>query len=735
MSKYVTKLMVLIAMMQGALLAAELNTDIVVVGGGSAGFAAAWNAARLGTSVILIERAKELGGTSTVGGVSNWEPDCSGVGTPRILYDRLHAQGAAGPYIIQRHCGWDDPKDGVFPGAMCVIDNNLCYTNTLRRHGPGMGNKEWFRANCHGVIFEPRAMAATMQKMLEETGHCRVMLNTPFIAAERDAQGNVTVLKLADGNTVRAKIVIDACGAVCKAIGCKVMTAEKPNGATLIYRLTYGGERCAEELAAQPLPDCHQYVFCGKLPSGDIMVNMLPTISGAEAAKMSRDELYATCRKRVFANWAWLKQRWPNFAQWRIKEVCSEVACRETFRIEGDYILTADDVINGVHPADEIAVADHALDSHGVKGARSGELQQPYGIPYRSLLPKGTTNMLIAGRCASFDNAAASSCRLQRTMMQLGEAAGIAAHVALINAIPLCSVTRNQIDALRPVTINSAPHRRFVLADESRAKVHFWDSQDSAACFSVPVEKPVWDLKRMGEGLYRIVCKKGFMLVDLFARKVTETFRHPSLDEVTAICDLPDGGFIASVNPPQGDPLYRKAVLIRRFSAARKLVATYQLDGLFYARSMNPDREQWCFLLAWEHGFVRFRIDPVASNNICKTIQSYPQPVGRNLFDVEVDRSGEGYWAGIGYGGELIHFATDGRMLSRWRNPSRSHFFAQMQEMPDGSVYMAQWTGHGERDSEKGAQVIHFSPSGQILWTLDDPSRFGSISGIHVIGW
>ena len=275
------------------------------------------------------------------------------------------------------------------------------------------------------------------------------------------------------------------------------------------------------------------------------------------------------------------------------------------------------------------------------------------------------------------------------------------------------------------------PHRRFVLADESRAKVHLWDSADPSATFEIPVEKPVWDLKKMRDGVYRIVCKKGFMLVDLFARKVTETFRHPSLDEVTAVCDLPDGGFIASVNPPKGDPLYGKAVLIRRFSAQRELVETYRLDGLFYARSMNPDRGPWAFLLAWERGFIRFRIDP--KTGACETVQSYPQPVGRNLFDVETDRSGLGYWAGIGYGGELIHFAADGRLLARWRNPSRSHFFAQMREMPDGSIYMAQWTGHGERDSEKGCQVLQFDAEGRIVWSLDDPVRFGSISGIDVL--
>ena len=709
--------------------AEKLTADVAVVGGGSAGFGAAWNAARCGSSVVLVERGDKLGGTSVLGGVSCWEPDCAGEGTPHILYDRLHAQGAAGVYVIDRHCCWDDPKKGVFPGGLNVIDPNAGYGKTLRRHGPGMGAKDWFRENCRGVIFDPDAMAATMKAMLEETGNCRILLKTSFVSAERTADGTVTSLTLSDGTVIRPKVVVDACGAVCKAIGCRVMTSDRPNGATLVYRVAYGeGGRLPEELSAKPAWGC--YAACSKLPNGEIIINMLPTMSGEEATGMSREAAYAECRRRVFGHWAWLKQNWPGFAPWRIVRVSDEVACRETFRIEGEYVLTGEDVMGGVRPADEIATADHMLDSHGVKGAPCGELKQPYGIPYRCLLPKGTSNVLVAGRCASFDTVAASSCRLSRAMMRLGEAAGLAAHESVVRGIPLRDVKPG--DLKRPVTKAAVPpHRRFVLADESRAKVHLYDSCEPSANFEIPVEKPVWDLKKMRDGVYRIVCKKGFMIVDLFARKVVETFRHESLDEVTAVCDLPDGGFICSVNPPGGSPDYRKVVLIRRFSSARELVDTYRLDGLFYARTMNPDREPWGYLLAWEHGFIRFRIDP--KTGACETVKSYPQPVGRNLFDVETDRTGAGYWAGIGYGGELIHFATDGEMLSRWRNPSRSHFFAQMREMPDGGVYMAQWTGHGENDSQKGCQVLQFDRNGRIVWTLDDPDRFGSISGIDVL--
>lgn len=278
-----------------------------------------------------------------------------------------------------------------------------------------------------------------------------------------------------------------------------------------------------------------------------------------------------------------------------------------------------------------------------------------------------------------------------------------------------------------------APHRRLVLADESRAKVHYYDSADRTKCFSIAVEKPVWDLKRVADGKYRIVCRKGFMVVDLDQRKVVDTFRHPALDEVTAICDLPDGGFVASVNPRAGE-LKGKAILVLRFSKDRQLVSTHAFRGIFYGRTLTRmgDGE---LLLAQEHGFTRGRLPEGEGDGII--LQNFKQPAGRNLFDVEPTRDGNGYWAGTGYGAQLVRFAKDGSMVSAWQAPPadglKSVFYAQPQELPNGHVYLANWTGHGAQDSRKGWQVIEFDGNGKVVWTLYDPETYGSVSGVIVL--
>ena len=150
----------------------------------------------------------------------------------------------------------------------------------------------------------------------------------------------------------------------------------------------------------------------------------------------------------------------------------------------------------------------------------------------------------------------------------------------------------------------------------------------------------MWDLKRVGDMKYRAVCKKGFLVFDLRARKVVDEFRHPLLDEVTAVCDMPDGGFVASVNPRTG-PDKNKVVLLVRFSADRKPVATYRCEGFFYARSLQWDRDGETLLLSWEKGFACIRLPK--SGDVCEVVGDFRQPKGRNLFDVVPSLSGDGY--------------------------------------------------------------------------------------------
>ena len=250
----------------------------------------------------------------------------------------------------------------------------------------------------------------------------------------------------------------------------------------------------------------------------------------------------------------------------------------------------------------------------------------------------------------------------------------------------------------------------------------------------MPVKKPVWDLKRVGEERYRIVCHGGFQVVDFKERKVVDEFKYPEFKDwmATAVCDLDAGGFVFSVNP--GGAERGKAIHFYEFGADRKLRRVMKLAGYFNARSMERGRDgEW--LVAHEKGFARIRL-PERGETV-ELVKNYPQPAGRNLFAVVPARTGGGYLAGCGYGGGLVRFDAAGEAVSQWFVPTdtgkESRFYAQVEERENGNIYLAHWTGHGENDSFKGWQVVEFDPSGKAVWHLDSPDRFGSISGVIVL--
>ena len=112
-------------------------------------------------------------------------------------------------------------------------------------------------------------------------------------------------------------------------------------------------------------------------------------------------------------------------------------------------MLTENDVLGGIAGQDQgdwVVISDHQLDRHGAGGP--ARPVKPYGISYRSLLPKGKVNLLVAGKIGGFSCLASTSCRLSRTIMRLGEAAGYAAALAVRNRCPLRSVEIGKLQEL-----------------------------------------------------------------------------------------------------------------------------------------------------------------------------------------------------------------------------------------------------------------------------------------------
>jgi len=434
----------------------ERQADIAIVGAGSGGIGAALAAARMAARVLLIERAPTIGGTAVRAGVSTWEPVAGATGIPFEVYLRLReAPDAVALYSYGRHMAWPPPDD-PFPGGEHIIDASLSYLDTLQRHGMRSLREDaaWARATLHGVVFEPDAYAQIVGAMLREAG---VEVLTGVAVADAEARdGRVGRIRLSDGTEARARAFIDCTGdgALCAMCGCGMMAGrdgrehfgephapEQPspatNAATLIYRIMPADEERIEALPDGIPEECwwrerFPSVSAVQAPRGGCIMNMLPTAEWREIAALG-DGLREECRRRVLAHWHHVQREFPEFPRYRLAWVAPEVGLREERRVVGEYVLREQDLLAGLSGqdhADTVAIADHAMDLHG-EGGGCRELAEPYGVPLGCLVPRGMRNLLVASRAASFSAIAASSCRLSRTMMQLGQAAGTAAALNL----------------------------------------------------------------------------------------------------------------------------------------------------------------------------------------------------------------------------------------------------------------------------------------------------------------
>jgi hypothetical protein len=148
-------------------------------------------------------------------------------------------------------------------------------------------------------------------------------------------------------------------------------------------------------------------------------------------------------RKNIYSFVDFLRHSITGFESCYLVQTACQLSPRESRRIVGEYILTADDVlsarkfsdgvVNGVHPID---IHHRSYASVSDKNYRGLPCSAYYNIPYRCLLPKTVENLLVAGRCISCTHEALGSARVMATSLGMGQAAGTAAAMCLEGGCP-----------------------------------------------------------------------------------------------------------------------------------------------------------------------------------------------------------------------------------------------------------------------------------------------------------
>ena len=340
-----------------------------------------------------------------------------------------------------------DRKLGSF--GLWLITPGATYEESLAHLG--QQRKDW-----RGVAFDPHKLGEVVLEMLTETGKCRVMRGTTFVGVDTDGRRIVAIQATKDEGAqykIRARVFIDSTGGahLCRAAGYETMLGpdskarfgerfapDTPgktlNAISLCYRVHKSANPRRQPAPDPPVEKWPRSAHVTSLPNGDLILNPLATVPGRDLIELGYDQCMRKAKRLVQAQWHWLQEN-PTFAPYEFHSFAPMLGIRESYRVVGEYVLTQEDLEAGLqrqtHP-DVIAVADHAMDVHGKgRGRVHGQLKAPYGIPYRCLIPKDSTNLLVACRGASFSQIAASSCRLSRTIIQLGHAAGTAAAMAV----------------------------------------------------------------------------------------------------------------------------------------------------------------------------------------------------------------------------------------------------------------------------------------------------------------
>lgn len=415
----------------------ELHTKVMILGAGAGGFGAAYTFSEAGVPFVIADRNPGFGGTAVYGGVSCFEPGVSFEGVHRIISEKLLETGDAevqktvSPERLFDFTGVDScvPEPPYRWGLSVRTDEP--YDETLKRcrkYRSGYGE-------CRRFMTDENALQIVMDSLIDKE-YCTELFESGYISCEYESGRilSVTVRHRGEDIKIYADVFLDCSGSIVLArdAGCRYSLGDDDgdisgiNGVSIVFRVSKREDAIpleAEEIdESDPwIESCiRNVVSCfNTYPNGDINVNMLPTMTGAEWINFG-DKAESIGRNRVFAYWDYMRKRY-NLGQYRIIKIFRP-GIREDYRLCGRKILTVQDI---TEPYDEnaeyAAAADHALDIHGVKNAVTGELEHPYGIPVDCTRPVEYDNLFAACRGASFSHAAASSARLTRTMMSLGE--------------------------------------------------------------------------------------------------------------------------------------------------------------------------------------------------------------------------------------------------------------------------------------------------------------------------
>ena len=388
--------------------------DVLVAGGGMAGVGAAIGAAREGKKVLLVEKYGCLGGAA-----------CHNLVNPFMKYWRVI----------------NGEREIINAGVFARVLEELKAKNAITENG---------------MIFNEEYLKVILDGLVREYG-IDVLFHTSVIGAQaKDGEIQSVTLSNKDGvRQQKAAMYIDCTGDgdVAAQAGFAFEVGDGEGNCqpmTLCFNVggVPYGDRHYVEVRKEVLQLYKEWKALGKIknPREDVLIfhSILPNTLHFNSTRiiskspLSAEDLTAAefeAREQMFELFNFLKENFELFKDSYIINSAPCIGVRESRRIVGEYMMTAEDVLSAKKFEDGIARGDYPVDIHSATGEGTVLRYLPqdeyYSVPMRALIPKGAKNLLVAGRCISATHEAQASIRIIPIVCCIGEGAGVIAATAL----------------------------------------------------------------------------------------------------------------------------------------------------------------------------------------------------------------------------------------------------------------------------------------------------------------
>lgn len=398
------------------------ETDVIVIGGGLGGVISAIAAARQGVRVTIVEKGSFFGGTATAS------------------------------QVCELDGGYKDGK-AILPAIAREVVQTLVDRGAGKLYGyvPMSSNPN---VGCDRIRFNPEHMKLVLDEMVLAAG-IRVFFTSTLKQVESIQDGvRVTLTNLYNDVVLTGKVLIDSSGnseaiyLLDESVTIKT-EPESLQGVTMIFRM---GGVDQQEFMENLRPDQLTRIIFKGLHEGALPFRILATcplpgtseisVSATRANNCDFEQIedmsraLLETRQQIAKAIPFIKANLKGCSNAYLTSIASTLGVRDRRKIEGIYQVTADDVIQCNNFDDAVAIGAYPVDIHRKQGDYDVQFTKIekdgiYQIPYRSLVTKKYGNVIVGGKCIDADDTAFAALRTMPCIMGIGNAAGLAAAVAV----------------------------------------------------------------------------------------------------------------------------------------------------------------------------------------------------------------------------------------------------------------------------------------------------------------